>query len=98
MSIQTKLDIKNDTHSSSTSAIKTTTKSNRGKVGQIISEIPGRGFAHFKFQTPEEGRPGGAAKIKGILTPVQLQTTAVNQAASGSNRYMASLHISTNLK
>ena len=50
------------------------TTNNQGKVGQVISEIPGRGFGHFKIQTPEEGRPGGPAKIEGILTPVQLQT------------------------
>ena len=36
------------------------------KIGQVISEIPGQGFGHFKFQTPEEGRPGDPTKIKGI--------------------------------
>ena len=51
----------------------------QGEIGQVISEIPGRGFGHFKFQTPEEGRPGGPAKIKGILTPVQQTKTAQQQ-------------------
>ena len=45
-------------------------------IGQVISKIPGWGFRHFKFQTPEEGRPGGSAKIKGILTLIQPQIKA----------------------
>ncbi len=49
------------------------------EIGQVISEIPGRGFDRFKFQTPDEGRSGGPAKIEGILTPVQTQTKAAQK-------------------
>ncbi len=45
------------------------------EIGQVISEIPGQGFGHFKFQTPE-GRPASPAMIKGIWTPIQPETKA----------------------
>ena len=44
----------------------------RWELRQVIDEI--RGFGQFKFQIPEERRPGIPAKIKGIVTPVQPQT------------------------
>ena len=50
------------------------------EIGQVIGEIPGEGFGHFKFQTPEGGRePGGLAKIWGILTAIQPQTKAAQK-------------------
>ena len=34
------------------------------EIGQVISEIPGRGCGNFKFQTSEGGRTGGPARLK----------------------------------
>ena len=48
-----------------------TKNSHDWRLDRSFSKISGQGFGHLKFQTPEEGRPCGPAKIKGILTPVQ---------------------------
>ena len=67
------------------------------EIEQVTSEIPGQGFGHFEFQTPEEGRLGGPAKIKGILTPVQPQTKAAQkqlmdqQMMQGVSKYKCEL-------
>ena len=49
------------------------------EIGQVIGEIWGRSFRYFKFQIPEEGRPGGPAKINEILTSIQPQTKAAQE-------------------
>ena len=64
------------------------------EIGQVFDEIPGQGFGHLRFQTPEEGRPGDPAKNEGILTPVQPQTKAAKTAdwsmndARGLSKYV----------
>ena len=55
-----------------------------GEWREVISVIPGWSVEHFKFQIREEGRPGGPAKIKGILPPVQIQTRAAQKQLNGS--------------
>ncbi len=49
--------------------------------------------------SPEEGRPGGPAKIEGIVTPVQPQTKAAQKQLMDQRMMQGvSLNISVSLK